>query len=395
MQSFARAFMCDWQWGQGGSFQGVDDAGAAGFDRTKAVFSLGDSGAPFPNATALTVTNLGGPIGQWQAGVTFPLAKSAIATSWGTSPSMLVYWLSPGELLTTHAAADPTSPRWDLVCVKLSDVNNDSVDVETRMQKQVVGSDFVISAANFVKRRKVALTKQVVVGTPAGSPAIPAVPAGFQPLYAVKIPAAFAAAFPIDNDFHDYRMPLGAFTVDVNASEVLGANAVGVTQVGGPNASAGTTAAYPTVATSVINTIIDFIPQIPVPPSACRLIGISSLNAGSLSVWSGAIGRYLAASDGTFSLFGGNSTWDAITMTNPSISGWTWTSSRLTNQAGNATPTAAIKPPWGTGYPSGYAARAERTIVADTHAFIGARMRVAGSGGKIAIVRFHFAGMNY
>lgn len=401
MQRFLRAFSDDWMFGQSGSFQGAGDAGAAGMDRSVAVFCVGDSAAPFPSATAMRIDTLGGPLAQWvgysgdASPLTFPFATSNPPSSWGQNPYMMVYWTSPNELQTTHDAADSSNPRWDLVCIKLNDVSDDIADQESRLQKQLVSGSFVISAQTFIKRRKVTLSKTVVKGTPAGSPAIPAVPSGFKPYYAIRIPAAFSSAFPVDNNFHDYRMPLGSHCVDVWASDVLGSNPAGLTLSGGPNASASTTSAYPVVTTTTSNSLVDFLPRFIVSPSTCRLIGLSLLSVPSISVWSADVGSYLAASNGTFANFGGNATWANLNMNNPAASSWDFKGARLASQAGNSSPSAASKPPWGTGYPSGYAARAERTVTTDTHAMLGARLITSGSGGKLAYLRFHFAGGAY
>jgi hypothetical protein len=400
MQRFLRAFATDWILGQGGSFHGSGDPGAAGYGRFAALYSIGDSGAPFPTATPLQISNLAGPIGQW-VGHTgepdvnpvdglpdippTPLATQALAPTWGANPYFMVYWLSPDELITTHAAADPTNPRWDLVCVKLSDVSNDPADDESRLQKQVVGSSFVISAGTFVKRRKVTMQKQVVQGTPAGSPAIGAVPLGFQPLYAVLIPAAFASVFPVDDNFHDYRMPLGSFCVDMLASAGR--------KLSGTYTSDADLLDSWTMGTS---TTVDFVPRIPVAASSCRLIGMSIIRNFSTAGFTISLGRYNVLNGGTYNQLGGNTHWILSALDALQASGTPDFKSvveRLGNQAGNKDPTAAIKPPWGTGRPSGYASRHEVPSLANIANLLGARFVTDGTGGHgLLNVKFHFAG---
>lgn len=401
MQRFLRAVMADWQYGQGGSFQGSGDVGAAGFDRTKAPYVLGDSGAPYPHpVNAIATQNLAGPIGQWKTGPTFPLSANGPATNWGTDPYFLVYWLSPDELATTHAAPDPTNPRWDLVCVRLNDVSNDVADQETRLQKQVVGSDFVISSDDFIKRRKVTITKQVVQGTPAGSPAMPSVPSGFVPYYAALVPAGTAGPFAVDNNFHDYRMPLGSFAVDVSAvPSVLG-------QFGAVSGNiailTGPTSAIRWTGGGAVD--VDLITSLPLSPHSCRLIGVAALEQRSTAFSTVKLGRYNPVVSGgvlgVFNAVGGNATWTIANLaggTPPTTNNDSrWYTERLSGQAGNSPPTASIKPPWGTGWPSGYASRAERTAGLD-NATDAIGLRFTSSTADVALIkaRFYFAGMPY
>lgn len=398
MQRFLRAFLVDWVVGQGGTFSGSKDFATGPFDRTKALFSLGDSCAPIPTLTNLQVTNIGGLIGQWKAGAPLPLTSGTPPANWGLDPYMMFYWVSPAELLTTHSAADPTNDRWDLVCVKLDDISNDSADSETRLQKQLVSSTFVISSAGFIKRRKVTLTKQVVVGTPAGSPTMPAVPAGFQPLYAVRIPATFASTFTgASNDFHDYRMPLGSFVVDVPAWQAI--------ENGSGLAATGNAGAYRPMTLGASSTF-DFIPHHIISPMSCRLIGVSILvGAQTGGAITATLGKYSVLSGGTYAIMGGNASW---TLTNllgllPSGTDLAWADDRLGddfggggNEAGNDPPTVDVKPPWGTGWPNGYAGgRVTAGGGFRQTPTIGLRVATAAATTlKIAMARFHFAGMS-
>lgn len=398
MQRFLRAFTCDWMLGSAGCFQGSFDAGASRLRRDRFVLSLGDSGAPNPTGVARQITNLAGPMCWWNPGPSFPLTiQTTVPANWGVDPYLMVYWLTEDELKTTHAVGDATNPRWDLVCVRMNEVINDVADEELRSQKQVDPGPpptFVISTDLFPKRRKVTIDKVVVAGTPAASPAIPGVPAGYRPFYAVLVPATFNAAFPVDDNLHDYRLPMGGFSVDVSPIEAVESGS------GGPTALlAGSLRPcnIPNGAT------MDFVPKFTTPQS-CRLIGTSILSG--LSVAGGAscnYGRFNSAAGGTFNLQGGNSTW-ALSANGSGVSGqYIWRTFPLGeipffgNQAGNFPPTASWKPVWGTGWPSGYASSPERSVAVNTSDFLGLRMDCTGllAQQQIARVRFHFAGMPY
>lgn len=402
MQRFLRAFTTDWILGSAGAFSGHGEGGggvtATSFDRSKALFSIGDSCAPYPD-TAMVVTNLSGPICQWKTGTTGPLADNGLGGSlpgtWGADPYLLVYWALWGELATTHAAADPTNPRWDLVCIQLSDVSNDAADQETRLQKQVVGSSFIISSAGFIKRRKVTLTKQVVQGTPAGAPAIPAVPAGYLPLYAVLVPALFAGVFPVDDNFHDYRMPMGSFSVDVAAGDMVSATNRWAT----PFVAQGS-GDYSGVQFPAFSAWISFIPRMPLSASSCRLIGVSALSGLNTPQFTVSIGRYNAFGGGSYNQMGGNGNWTLPLLgtgaaNTSGINHYKWYNTALPGGAGNNPPTAAVKPPWGTGRPSGYASGAGRSAgVEDAMNQIGIRYLQGGATqAVVCLVRMHFAGM--
>lgn len=171
------------------------------------LFAIGLGGAPQVGGGALTVTNHAGVIA-------FPTSISVGLSD----PNFLVYYLSAGELLSTLAVGDATNPRIDLICVKLEQVSNDAADNETRDFKDATTG--VITSQTMVKRRKVKLTKQVVAGTPAGSPVEPAVPAGFKKWAAITVPANHNAVFtPVTHQLIDYRMPIGFYTSFVRPGE--------------------------------------------------------------------------------------------------------------------------------------------------------------------------------
>lgn len=409
MQRFARAVIEDWMFGSIGGFTGTGDAGAAGVDRRGMLICHGDAGAPAPGAGAMTVTNLAGPIGQWMTGPTFPLGAggsvadpNALPASWGGDPYLLVYWLSKGEIAITHAVGDATNPRWDLVCVKLDTITNDPADNEVRIQKQDVGGVFVISENPALpKRRKVRCTPLLIAGAPAGSPAMPAVPAGYVPLYAVKIPATFNAVIPVDSSFYDLRMPLGSFTVDVWAvDEAIRDSFTASTLL------TGLLRPVNVLATGSLK----MFPQMPVAPHSCRLVGVSAMVGMGYNRFAPTLNRVSPDAGGTthFLLL-----MDQLGLAAPApfniIKGTQlgWLSQSVAGVG--VAPVANVLPIWGTGNSSGYAARQDRSgfisadqLMLDINASTpgalpidigtGLPYTTPASGGILSMVRFHFAG---
>lgn len=123
----------------------------------------------------------------------------------GDAPDTLSYYLAPAELLTTHAAAHATLERWDIVCIKLTEVDGASA---ARDFKDATTGAVTTVAQN--KQKQVTLTKQVVQGTNAatGTATEPAIPAGFAKWAAVLIPATYATSFVANSHFRDYRVPM-------------------------------------------------------------------------------------------------------------------------------------------------------------------------------------------
>jgi hypothetical protein len=176
---------------------------------TAQCYSLGVGANIVASITALRSTNDPGVIAQ--------LTASTAPT--GNDPMVLVYYLADGELQTDHVAAHATLERWDIVCVKLSQVDGDP---ETR-DFEDAATRAVTSMPSTNKRRNVTLTKQVVQGTNAavGTAVEPAVPAGFVKWAAVKISPAYASAFQADDHFRDYRVPLGGYQCGLIAPHQL------------------------------------------------------------------------------------------------------------------------------------------------------------------------------
>lgn len=160
-------------------------------------FFVGTGGGVKATATALRSSNSAGVI------ATLP---SAAAVD-GDDPKALLYYLAADELLTNHGAADATLDRWDIVCVKLEQDDDDNVarDFED-------GTTRALSSQAFDVQRRVLLTKQVVVGTnaAAGTAVEPAVPSGFVKWAAVFIPATFATVFTPAVHLRDWRIPAGS-----------------------------------------------------------------------------------------------------------------------------------------------------------------------------------------
>lgn len=160
-------------------------------------YALGAGAGIKTTATALRSSN--------RAGVVAQLPSTSAVN--GDDPRALLYYLADDELLTNHDAADATLDRWDIVCIKLDQVEGSS---ESRDFKDATTG--VLSSASVNKQRAVALTKQVVKGAnaAAGTAVEPAIPSGYAKWAAVFIPAAFASTFSVSTHLRDYRVPIGA-----------------------------------------------------------------------------------------------------------------------------------------------------------------------------------------
>lgn len=157
-------------------------------------------------STANLVTNYGG---------TIYLRESTGSSIDGQTPRLLTYQLSDAEL-DTAITPDPSLPRWVGIFIKL-----DIVDGPTESRDFQDATTLVISSQVLVKSRVVRLTKQVVHGTPAASPAIPATPAGYAPLAYVNVTAAHATTFNNNVDLVDARFPVGLRAAWIPASALI------------------------------------------------------------------------------------------------------------------------------------------------------------------------------
>lgn len=90
---------------------------------------------------------------------------------------------------TVHAAADPTNPRIDRICLapNLATTSSASRFVKT-------GGTGPVALQTVAKTKEMTYTLQVVTGTPGGSPSAPATPAGYISLATVLVAASTGIA---------------------------------------------------------------------------------------------------------------------------------------------------------------------------------------------------------
>lgn len=230
MSRFARAQAIDWGFAALGQTMRHR---TSSFDRKAFCYAVSDACGPWAHAlTNNRVRTNGGPIFAWKSSAppplgltstgptTSPPALTAFPTDWGEDPYALAYYADADEFATTHDVGDATNPRFDVVSLSFAIVDNDPVDDEVRLQKQLVLGNYVISSATFHKRRKVVVTKTVTKGTPSATPAVPTIPAGNVALYVLYVPATFNTLIDPEQIW-DCRMPLGNFCVDVLSRDML------------------------------------------------------------------------------------------------------------------------------------------------------------------------------
>lgn len=212
--------------------------------------------------------------------------------------TVLPYYVD-GEANTvfTHAVGHATLGRWDLVVATLS---RQAGGFETRDFKD--STTGALSTVSLTKRRQVILTTQLVAGTPAATPTIPATPGGTLPLYAVYVAPTFNAVFTQDLIL-DYRMPLGLTIVDIHGVDMWRRGAF-VEGTPGSVAITATGGAFPPINFPVGNT-----GQLICTPSgvgsSSRLIGVGVLMGSS-------------GTSGSFSLerFSSSASWGTGTLIN-------------------------------------------------------------------------------
>lgn len=112
-------------------------------------------------------------------------AFSAVGVGADDSSFQVIEW--PSQTIS-FGAADPTNPRIDLVVVALATAQQD-LEARNTLVDPVTRSE---ALQNVVKTLQPASTISVVAGTPAGTPAPPAVPANTYALFEVLVPAAAA-----------------------------------------------------------------------------------------------------------------------------------------------------------------------------------------------------------
>lgn len=177
---------------------------AAGGSSTD-LFAVGPGGAPYPSATARTMSIEIGTVAMGNLGT-------------GTDAGFKAYRIASGELAPQHADNATGSDVWDIYQVKLEHIDNDAADNETRDFEDA--TTHVLTSTSMVKKRKVRLTASIKRGTP-GSGTEPAVDAGYVKLYAVLVPNGIGAGVLLPANVRDYRIPIGYKVIDVPAAMAL------------------------------------------------------------------------------------------------------------------------------------------------------------------------------
>lgn len=132
-----------------------------------------------------------------------------IAAPDGTEPKLLCYFLDEDEISLQSAVGDATNPRYDVIAIKLEWENV----TETR-DFEDAGTHAITSTTPTTYKR-VKMTARLVAGTPAASPAIPAIAADEAYYCVYRVPATFDAALVLDPDpagtnrFRDFTFPIG------------------------------------------------------------------------------------------------------------------------------------------------------------------------------------------
>lgn len=135
------------------------------------------------------------------------------AADTGTEETMLAFTFAGTEQFTAIAAGDPSNPRVDLLQMKLELVNGDSVNIAYD-----VGTPPTVTIVSSPQNttRRVQCTLSVKQGTPAASPTVPTLDAGYVALGMVVVGTSYAAAAALKYEdaagavavLHDLRMPI-------------------------------------------------------------------------------------------------------------------------------------------------------------------------------------------
>lgn len=188
------------------SFGGADVQGTQTTFPLVYCFCVGNDAAPYAGAGAREIKNLAGTIYQ-----------RLDNTPDGNDPGMLAYYVTADEYGQTLAAA-VTNPRWDIVTVKLEQIDNDVADEVSRDFKDATTG--VVTSEDIVKKRKVKATFTVTAGAENASPVQPSIPAGHVLVAAFLVTPAMSAFDP-RADIRDWRVPLGYRCDQVNAKSML------------------------------------------------------------------------------------------------------------------------------------------------------------------------------
>jgi hypothetical protein len=109
----------------------------------------------------------------------------------------------------TVAAADPTNPRIDIVCIK----HNRATTV-TELRDFKDATDGSVSSQSMAVQKDWDSDLLVVTGTPAGSPSAPSTPSGYIKLCEITVPASTGPTS--QSNISDKRLLFSTFGVDKN-----------------------------------------------------------------------------------------------------------------------------------------------------------------------------------
>jgi len=365
VQRFLRAQLSDFVVGHLGR---TTDGVTTGWTRsgTADLHAFGDSAAPYASGTNLTINCVGGVI-----------AQKVTSTATGSDPDWLMYYATAAELTTLHTATSGSGARWDLVSIQLTHANADTEsrdfeDATTRAKSTTTPS----------KRRNVVMTKTTTQGTPAGSPTIPATPAGHVPLYAVYIPASHSGTLSNANIF-DYRYPFGSFCVDVYAVDMYRRTAYG----GSPSVG-GTGGAFGYIEATSSSDYVIFTPS-GIKANAARLIGLEAVSGDATGSSTYSLKRFTSLSyglDASATALGSLGS-DLLAM---EAAGSAEHMSMGIHHHGLVQGVAG--PVWANGYGAGYANSPANLTAPNEFARVGVTWDAGGNNDRIVMMRFHFAG---
>lgn len=159
------------------------------------VFAYGAAGSPYAPSSG-HIAN--------RAGTIFFKEDNTLID--GATPMFLAYYLDDQEINYAIATPDPSNPRYDGVFVRIDEVSG---GLESRNWQDAGGT--IYTTENLPTTYVTRLRTQYVQGTAAGSPALPATPVGYLPLYYVLVPAAWGGGTAGKAMIHDCRIPVGQF----------------------------------------------------------------------------------------------------------------------------------------------------------------------------------------
>ncbi len=366
-----------------GGFTSID-FGQGSIDRQAVLWAAGVAGAPYPDVAAVKMLVNPGWIGQWISGINKPVDGGSYTSE---EPSFVAYHVGPNELDTQHDVGS-AGDRWDLVSVKIAPATYTDGDAETRHFEDAVTR--AKSSVSVNKRQRLAITKTLTKGASGGG--IPALPAGHVPLYLIKIPAAYNAAFAPSSSFplRDHRMPLGTFHVDVHVCDMIDR---GLFSAAWTKQGTGKAFRYATANNGGAGADVGFLPD--VGNSHARLVGISFLLGTNNTLTQYSVVRF-EAPDGDLA----GATQLGILNTelrgNPTAPAHEFRGVRLDNagEFGGAFGTIDNIPVWHNGRPNAHGQRPEFFAVGTDDIFtrVGLKVTTVNDTARVHLARFHFAG---